>query len=113
MHMNADVITSCYLDSVQAKVAFDAAGAITTDLAADVLTKNELGEGYGMKLYAGSTYEWNEQAASFAEYVTGKTAAEVSGIAVNEKTAPTDADLASTVTIAVGGFMNLIEKAAE
>ena len=111
--MNADVITSCYLDSVQAKVAFDAAGAITTDLAADILTKNELGEGYGMKLYAGSTYEWNEQAASFAEYVTGKTAAEVSGIAVNEKTAPTDADLASTVTIAVGGFMNLIEKAAE
>ena len=107
------VIVSCVIDSIPATVNFDATGAITSDVTANVLTKNELGEGYGMKLYAGSTYEWNEQAASFAEYVTGKTAAEVSGIAVNEKTAPTDADLASTVTIAVGGFMNLIEKAAE
>jgi len=111
--MNADVITSCYLDGVQAKVSFDQSGAITTDLAAEVLTKNELGENYGMKMYAGSTYEWNEQAASFAEYVTGKTAAEVSGIAVDERTAPTDADLTSSVTIAVGGFKSLIEKAAE
>lgn len=111
--MNNDVITSCYLDGVQAKVNFDQTGAITTDLTADVLTKNELGENYGMKLYAGSAYEWNEQAASFAQYVTGKTAAEVSGIAVDERTAPTDADLASSVTIAVGGFLSLIEKAAE
>ena len=47
------------------------------------------------------------------KYVTGKTAAEVSGIAVNERTAPADADLAGSVTIAVGGFMELIEKAAE
>ena len=77
------------------------------------LTKNQLGENYGMKLYAGSAYEWNEQAAAFAAYVTGKTAAEVAGIAVDEKTAPTDADLAATVTIAVGGFQALIAKAAQ
>lgn len=111
--MNGDTITSCYIDSLQAKVSFDAAGAITTDLSAPVLTKNQLGENYGMKLYAGSTYEWNEQAAAFAAYVTGKTAAEVAGIAVDEKTAPTDADLAATVTIAVGGFQALIAKAAQ
>ena len=111
--LNGETITSCYIDSLQAKVAFDAAGAITTDLTAAVQTKNELGEAYGMKAYAGSAYEWNEQAAAFAAYVTGKTAADVAGIAVNEKTAPTDADLASTVTIAVGGFQNLIAKAAQ
>lgn len=111
--MNNDVITSCYLDSVQAKVNFDTEGAITSDLTADVLTKNELGENYGMKLYAGAQYEWNEQAASLAAYVTGKTAAEVTGIAVDERTAPTDADLASSVTIAIGGLKALIEKAAE
>lgn len=56
-------------------------------------------------------YEWNEQAAAFAAYVTGKTAAEVAGIAVNEKSAPTDADLASTVTISIGDFLELIAKA--
>ena len=111
--MNGETITSCSIDYLQAKVAFDAAGAITTDLTAPVQTKNQLGEAYGMKAYAGSAYEWNEQAAAFAAYVTGKTADEVAGIAVNEKTAPTDADLAATVTIAVGGFQNLIVKAAQ
>ncbi len=111
--MKDDVITSCYLDSVQVKVNFDATGAITTDLKADVLTKNELGEAYGMKLYAGSAYEWNEQAAALAKYVTGKTIEGVTGIAVDDRTAPTDADLASTVTIAVGGYKALIEKAGK
>ena len=110
--MNGDTITSCYIDSLQAKVTFDAAGTITSDLSMP-LTKNQLGENYGMKLYAGSAYEWNEQAAAFAAYVTGKTAEEVAGIAVNEGTKPTDADLASTVTIAIGGFQALIAKAAQ
>ena len=111
--MNGDTITSCQIDSLQAKVAFDASGSITTDLAAPIQTKNQLGEAYGMKAYAGSKYEWNEQAAAFSAYVTGKTPAEVAGIAVNEKTVPAEADLASTVTIAVGGFQALIAKAAQ
>ena len=110
--MNGGVITSCYIDSVQAKVNFDTTGTITTDLSAPMPTKNEMGEGYGLKAYAGSKYEWNEQAAAFAAYVTGKTAEEVAGIAVNEKTAPADADLAATVTISIAGFQALIAKAA-
>ncbi len=112
MTMNGDTITSCYIDSLQGKAEFDAAGAITTDLTAPLLTKNQLGEDYGMKAWGSAIAEWNEQAASFAAYVTGKTPADVAGIAVNEKTAPTDADLATSVTIAVGGFQALIAKAA-
>ncbi len=107
------VITSCTIDSLQAKVNFDATGKITSELAKHVQTKNELGEAYGMKAYAGSAYEWNEQAAALAQYVTGKTAEEVAGIAVNEKTAPTDTDLSSTVTIAIGGYQALIVKAMQ
>ena len=110
--VNGGVITSCYIDSLQAKVAFDQTGAITTDLTAPVQTKNQLGEGYGMKAWGGSTYEWNEQAASFAAYVTGKTAEEVAGIAVSEGKA-TEADIASTVTISIGGFQALIAKAMQ
>lgn len=110
--MNGGVITSCYIDSLQAKVNFDTTGTITTDLTAPLQTKNEMGEGYGLKAYAGSKHEWNEQAAAFAAYVTGKTAEEVAGIAVNEKTAPADADLAATVTISIAGFQALIAKAA-
>ncbi len=102
-------ITSCYIDSLQAKVNFDATGTITTDLTAPVKTKNELGDDYGMKAWGGATYEWYEQAASFAKYVTGKTAAEVAGIAVSEGK-PADTDLSSSVTIAIGGFQELIAK---
>ncbi len=111
--MKDGVITSCAIDSVQAKVAFDAAGVITSDVTAPVQTKNELGENYGMVAWAGAIAEWDEQAASFAAYVTGKTPAEVAGIAVNEGTKPTDADLAASVTIAIGGFQALIAKAAQ
>ena len=104
------VITSCYIDAVQAKVAFDSKGVISTDLTAAVQTKNQLGDEYGMVAWGGAKHEWNEQAASFAAYVTGKTAAEVSGIAVSEGK-PADADLASSVTIAIGDFQKLIAKA--
>ena len=113
LNMNGETITACALDSVQAKVAFDAAGVITSDVTAPVQTKNELGEAYGMKAWGGATYEWNEQAANFAAYVTGKTAAEVAGIAIDEATKPTDADLNTSVTISIGGFQALIAKAAE
>lgn len=105
------VITSCYIDSVQAKVNFDQTGTISTDLTAVVQTKNQLGENYGMVAWGGAIAEWDAQAAAYAEYITGKTAAEVAGIAVSETTAPTEADLASSVTIAIGGFQALIDKA--
>ena len=105
------VITSCVIDSVQAKVAFDKTGTITTDVTKPVQTKNELGKNYGMVAWGGAKFEWNEQAASFAAYVTGKTAAQVSGIAVNDKNAPAGADLSASVTIAIGGFQALIAKA--
>ena len=111
--MNGETITSCFIDSVQAKVAFGTDGVITSDVAAAVQTKNQLGEGYGMKAWGGATYEWNEQAANFAAYVTGKTAAEVAGIAIDETTKPTDADLSASVTISIGGFLALIAKAAQ
>ena len=111
--MNGETITSCFIDSVQAKVAFGTDGVITSDVAAAVQTKNQLGEGYGMKAWGGATYEWNEQAANFAAYVTGKTAADVAGIAIDEGTKPTDADLSTSVTIAIGGFLALIAKAAQ
>ncbi len=112
MTMKDNTITSCYLDSVQAKVEFDSTGTITTDLNAPVLTKNQLGENYGMKAWGNAIAEWDAQAAAFTAYITGKTPDEVAGIAVNEKTAPTDADLSSSVTISIGGFQALIAKAA-
>ena len=112
MTKNGDVITSCIIDAIQSKAEFGADGVATTESGA-VSSKNQLGENYGMKGFSGIGKEWNEQAAAFAEYVTGKTAEEVAGIALTETTAPAEADLASSVTISVGGFMALIEKIAK
>ena len=106
------IITSCIIDSVQAKVNFDTTGTITSDLTAQIPSKNQLGENYGMVAWGGAIAEWNVQAASFASYVTGKTADQVAGIAINEATKPADgSDLASSVTISIGGFQALIAKA--
>ena len=106
------VITSCIIDELQAKVAFDVTGEILTDLNAPIATKNELGENYGMVAWGNAIAEWNEQAAAFASFVVGKTAADVMGISVTETTKPADGtDLASSVTIAIGGFQALIQKA--
>lgn len=106
------IITSCIIDSVQAKIAFDTTGAITSDITAAIPSKNELGENYGMVAWGGAMAEWNAQAASFASYVTGKTADEVAGIAIDEATKPADgSDLSSSVTISIGGFQALIAKA--
>ena len=105
-----ETVTSCYLDAVQAKVSVDATGKIT--LPEKVETKNELGDAYGMVAWGGAKYDWNVQAASFASYITGKTASEIAGISVTESTKPADGtDLSSSVTIAIGGFQALIAKA--
>ena len=111
--MNDGIITSCVIDSLPAKVDFAADGQITFDLTAPVKTKSELGYDYGMVAYKVSELEWFEQVSNFCTYVTGKTPAQVAGIAVTETTAPVDADLASGCTIAIGGFQALIQKAAQ
>jgi len=109
----AGKITSCVIDATQAKANFDAAGKITSDLNAAVQTKNEIGEGYGLKAVSSIGKEWNEQAAAFAGYAAGKTAAEVQGIAVNEESKPTGADLTASVTISINDFQAAIAKAAQ
>lgn len=110
--LRGEVISSCRIDSVQAAIPLDANGAPTLALPASFPGKNQLGEEYGLKKYAGSRYEWNEQADAFSRYVVGKTADEVMGIAVNERSAPTQSDLSASVTISIGGFQALIDRAA-
>lgn len=107
------IVTSCYIDSLQAKVSFDQKGVISTNLEEPVKTKNQLGADYGMVAWGGAIAEWDEQAAAFAAYVTGKNAEEIAGISVNEKTAPAEADLSTSVTISIGGFQELLHKALQ
>ena len=56
------VIDQCVIDSIQAKINFNASGALTTDIAATFPTKDELGENYGMIVASSIGKEWYEQA---------------------------------------------------
>jgi len=108
---NEGVITSCMIDAVQADVNFNQEGEITTDLSISPKTKNELADEYGMKAVSGIGKEWYEQADAFAEYVVGKTIDEVKGISLDEEGTPAESELTSSVTIHVGPFITVIEKA--
>ena len=110
---NGGVITSCVIDAIQPKVEFDTTGAITTDLTGSVSSKNTLGADYGMGKASAIGKEWNEQAAAFAAYTVGKTADEVTGIAVSETGGAADADLAASCSISIGGFQSVVAKAAK
>lgn len=110
--VNGDgIITSAVIDAVQAAVNFDAAGKITTDLTAEVQSKNEIGDNYGMKAASSIGKEWYEQAAAYAQYAVGKTVDEVNGTAVTEGV-PSDADLAASVTVHIADFNTVLTKAA-
>lgn len=106
-------ITSTIIDASQATIKFDATGKISTDLTAAVKTKNELGEEYGMKKASQIGKEWYEQAAAFAQYVVGKTADEVAAIGMDAEGNATDADLVSSVTVGIDGFLDVVAKAAK
>ncbi len=105
------VITSSFVDASIGNVNFNAKGEITTDLAVGPQTKQELKDAYGMKKASGIGKEWYEQANAFATYVTGKTIDQVKGIAVTEDGHAGDADLASSVTVHVGPFIQGVDKA--
>ena len=101
------------IDSIQARIGFDTEGKLTADPSTTFPSKNELGDAYGMRGASSIGKEWNEQAQGFSAYVTGKTLAEIAGLAVDEGGKATGTDLAATVTVGVGEFQELIEKAAQ
>lgn len=106
-------IMSCVIDAVQAKVMFDGTGKLATDTTAEFPTKQEQGDSYGMKKASGIKKEWNEQVNAFADYCLGKTAKEVTGIAVTQEGKAAEQDLAASCTIHIAGLQTLVAQAAE
>ncbi len=107
--MNGDVITSCLLDALQAKVSFSTEGKIVGDVTAEQMTKNELGDNYMM-----TSGSWKQQAGALAAYATGKTVEELKNGAIDASgKAPVGTDLASSASIYLGGYVQNIEKAAK
>ena len=61
--------------------------------------------------FGSSLAEWNDQAKAFETFVTGKTQAEVVGIAVDADGKTTDAALKAGCTIAISDFIKAVDNA--
>ena len=104
-------ITSVLIDSIQAYPTWDATGKLTTDAAQDVRTKYTKQGDYGMqkasKLEKG---EWFQQIDVFKQTIIGKTADEVTAIAVNEGGYPTDETLLTGCTMKIAAYKTVVVK---
>ena len=103
-------ITQCIIDIAQTEIGVSAQGTITSDLNAEYPSKRELGDNYGMKKASAIGKEWYEQADAFAAWAVGKTASDISGMAISEGYAG-DADLAASVSVHITDFNSVIAKA--
>lgn len=106
-------VTSAINDAAQGVVKFDNTGAITSDTAAVLSSKNVIGAGYGMIKASQIGKEWDEQANAFAQYFVGKTADEIAGTKLDDGGKVTDADLLASVTVHVNDFITTAAKAFE
>ena len=102
-------ITSAIIDGTDTDIEFNDIGEITADFEDERKTKQELGEGYGMKAASSILKEWNEQADAIAEYVIGKTGAELEAIEVADDGKAKDVDLVSKATMAISPFKELLK----
>lgn len=101
-------VTSCLIDTLQGSVEI-ANGAFVAD-SAKYNSKKQLGDNYGMVASGVTTMEWYQQAEAFESCVVGKTADEVSGIALTDGKAA-DADLSAGCTIAISSILENTNKA--
>ena len=109
-------IVSVTVDVAQTKVEYDEEGKFAKEVVADAQSKKERGAEYGMKDTSEIKKEWDEQMASFEEWMIGKTADEVMGIKVKErdaghKSVPDIPDLTSSVTISVESYQAAVKEA--
>ena len=109
-------ITSVLIDSIQAKPSWNASGVLTTNADQDVRTKYTKQYDYGMKAYGPEGAigkEWFEQIDVFKLSIMGKTAAEVTAIAVDEGGYPTDETLRTGCTMKVSAYKTVVVKSLE
>lgn len=110
--LKGDKVVASFWDIVQGKVAFDPAGKLVTDVKADLASKRDLGEKYGMVKASKIKKEWFQQADAFQKWTEGKTKDEILAMP-QEKGAPSDADLKTQVSVHIDGALKTIAEAIE
>jgi hypothetical protein len=109
-------ILSVKWDVQQTKITFSVDGK-PGEIAAELKTKIEKGDEYGMRKASAIGKEWFEQMEAFEAYCVGKTVEEVLGMETfkrddNHPFVPASPDFATTVTMNVGEYLETLEKAA-
>ena len=109
-------VVSVIIDNAQTRVNFDAEQAVSSDRSAEIKTKVELGDDYGMRSVSGIEKEWFEQMAELENWMVGKTVAEIKALQVKQvddahPAVPDDPELSSLVTITVQNDIAAVEKA--
>lgn len=110
-------VTAMVADALQAKFEFDAKGVTTVKAEDAITTKREAGANYGMTQYGqdlngdGTVKEWFEQADAFDATCIGKTASEISALAIDTGYG-VDTLQTAGCTIHVGDLVKAAVKAA-
>ena len=104
------------IDDAQTKVAFDKDLKLKSDIKALGKTKVELKEAYGMVKASTIKKEWYQQIAELEKWMVGKKVSEIKAMKVVKKddahpAIPDVAELKSSVTISVDGFIATVEEA--
>jgi len=102
---------SVVFDVAQNDSNFNATGVVTN--AVPELTKKEKGVDYGMKGNSTIGKEWFEQVEALETWLVGKTLAEAKALPLVEGRVADSEDLRSSVSIRVGTFMTVLEKAVD
>lgn len=97
-------------DCVSTSFGFTIAGAATTDTAATIKSKRELGFDYGMVNYGASDKEWFEQADAFALTCLGKNASGIAALVLDTGYG-NDSLVQAGCTITVSGLARAAQKA--
>jgi hypothetical protein len=111
-------VVDVVIDNAQIRINFDEELQVASDLTAEIKTKVELGDDYGMIRASEIGVEWYEQIAALEAWMVGKTVEEIKAMQTKEVDAahpavPDEPDLVSSVTITVQDYIAAVEKASD
>ena len=114
---DGNVVTTI-IDTAQVRIAYDEEGQVASDLDAELQTKKELEDEYGMARVSGIEKEWYEQVEALEEWMAGQSVEDIMNLNVKvvddaHQNVPDVPELESSVTITVEGYLAVLEKAAE
>ncbi|SMP64999.1 hypothetical protein [Anoxynatronum buryatiense] len=112
----AGAVVGVQIDNAQTRVNYDAEGKVTSDKAAPVLSKVELGDSYGMGAVSAIGKNWYEQIAELEAWMIGKTVDEIKALPVKvvddaHQSVPDVPELTSSVTITVESYLATVAEA--